>query len=74
MKAYRKDSVKDLYGAGFRDLIVCGVGEVEARDDRISALEALAGHMRHCGECAETGVIRCPDGKPLWVLAMGGGE
>ena len=40
MSGYRVDSVESLHKAGFTSLLVCGVGEVEARDDTISTLQA----------------------------------
>ena len=40
MSDYRVDSVEALHKAGFTSLLVSGVGEVEARDEQIDALEA----------------------------------
>lgn len=38
--------------------------------DEIERLRALAEHLRHCRECAETDVANCPEGEPLWDACM----
>jgi hypothetical protein len=36
---------------------------------RVPKLEALVNHLRHCRDCAELDVMKCPEGKALWVTA-----
>ncbi len=39
------------------------------RELHVRALEALATHLRRCVVCAESDVLKCPDGKLLWIAA-----
>ena len=54
MSEYRKHKVQNLYEAGFREVLVCGAYEVEARDARIADLEAALGQQQ---EAVPVGVV-----------------